>query len=298
MPELPEVETMRRGIAGIVGCRIDGLRCPRSGLRPITVAPPLGQLRRRVRGRRIVGVSRAGKRLLIELDSGDRIVIEPRMTGRVLLRSPPDARHLRVVFALSGGASRGLLFWDARGLGRVRLLGPDEFEQELGPARLGPDALAISADELRRRLHASRRAIKVALLDQRVLAGVGNLYASELLHRARVHPAVPCCRLRPVDWRNIRAAMQLVLEEALKCQGSTLADGTYGTAQGESGAYQELHRVYQREGELCVQCRRSRVVRVVQAQRSTFFCPTCQRGPRVARRRREATRQRESQPGG
>jgi formamidopyrimidine-DNA glycosylase len=122
MPELPEVETMRRGIAPIVGSRIEGMRCPRSKLRPITIEPPLAQFRRRIAGRIIVAVGRAGKRVLVELDSGERIVIEPRMSGRVLVREPPDLSHLRVVFELSGGAAARLLFWDSRGLGVVRLL--------------------------------------------------------------------------------------------------------------------------------------------------------------------------------
>jgi len=267
-----------------VGSRIEGMRCPRSKLCPITIAPPVAQFRRRIAGRRIVAVGRAGKRVLVELDSGDRIVIEPRMTGRVLLREPPDSGHLRVVFELSGGAAPQLLFWDSRGLGVIRLLTPEQFAEDVGPARLGPDALEISAEELRQRMSASRRAIKVALLDQRTLAGVGNLYASELLHRARVHPELPCNRLRPADWQRVHAAMQEVLREALAHQGSTLADGTYRTVHGEAGQYQDQHRVYQRHGQVCRQCRRSKIVRIVQAQRSTFFCPNCQGVGRVPRR--------------
>ena len=103
MPELPEVETMRRGIAAIAGCRVQGLRKPRSRLQAIEIIPPLAEFRRRVVGRTIVAVGRLGKRVVLELDSGDRIVLEPRMTGLVLLADPPDARRLRLVFELSGG---------------------------------------------------------------------------------------------------------------------------------------------------------------------------------------------------
>jgi formamidopyrimidine-DNA glycosylase len=284
MPELPEVETMRRQIAPIVGCRVDDVRCPPSRLRPITIAPPLAEFRRRVAGRTVVALGRTGKRVLVELDSGDRIVIEPRMTGRVLLREPPDRGHLRLVFQLSGGAAAQFCFWDSRGLGVVRLLDAETLERELGPAKIGPDALVVTVAELRARLCRSRRAIKVALLDQRALAGVGNLYASELLHRAKVHPAVPCDRLRPADWQRVHAAMQEVLQAAVTLQGSTLADGMYRTAQNEAGAYQDQHRVYQRHGQMCLQCAKSTIVRIVQAQRSTFFCPNCQR-PRQIRRR-------------
>ncbi len=282
MPELPEAETMRRGIAAIVGSTIAGMSAPRSKLRPIKVVPPLGRFRRRVQGRRIVGVGRAGKRILIELDSQDRIVIEPRMTGRVLLAEPPDRSHLRVVFDLAGGPAGRLLFWDSRGLGVVSLLTPDEFARDLGPEKLGPDALEITAEDLRRRLGTSRRAIKVALLDQRALAGVGNLYASEILHRAGLHPAISCNRLRRGDWGRLHAAMQQVLNEAIELEGSTLADGNYRTAEDRPGGFQGYHRVYQRVGQSCLQCGRGTIVGMVQAQRSTFFCPVCQ-DPRRSR---------------
>jgi formamidopyrimidine-DNA glycosylase len=286
MPELPEVETMRRGIAAIVGSTIAGMSSPRSKFRPIQIAPPLGRFRRRVEGRRIVGVGRAGKRLVIELDSQDRIIIEPRMTGRVLLAEPPDRSHLRVVFELvnlTGGPDGRLLFWDSRGLGVVSLMSPDQFARELAPGRLGPDALRTSAADLRQRLGASRRAIKVALLDQRAVAGVGNLYASEILHRAGLHPAIPCNRLCRGDWQRLHAAMQQVLNEAIELEGSTLADGNYRTAEDRPGGFQGRHRVYQRAGEGCLGCGRGTIVRTIQAQRSTFFCPVCQ-DPRKARR--------------
>ena len=138
---------------------------------------------------------------------------------------------------------------------------------------------------LRERLGDSRRAIKVALLDQHALAGIGNLYASEILHRAGIHPAVPCRRLRPADWLKLHAAMGEILSAAIRHQGSTLRDGTYRIAHNRSGDYQIFHRVYSRAGESCLQCGGDRIVRIVQAQRSTFFCPSCQR-PCSSRRRR------------
>lgn len=279
MPELPEVETMRRGIASIVGLRIEDVQIPASPLCPIIIEPPIAEFRRRIVGRTVISVGRLGKRVLIELDSGERVVIEPRMTGRVLLKQPPDAKHLRLIFVLSrtGQAEGDLLFWDSRGLGVVRLLTPEDFVCRLGPAKLGPDALEITVEELRIRMRTSRRAVKVALLDQSILAGVGNLYASEILHRARLHPAVPCNCVRPADWRRIHVAIQEVLQEAVAHQGSTLADGMYRTVQGEAGRYQGQHRVYQRAGELCRQCGKSKILRIVQAQRSSFYCPNCQR---------------------
>jgi formamidopyrimidine-DNA glycosylase len=284
MPELPEVETMRRGIAVAAGSVILKVLRPTSRLQPIAVEPPLVKFRRRVIGRRIVHIGRLGKRILLELDSGDRIVIEPRMTGLVMLASPPNRKHLRLIFELSGGGERAtaeaaeqILFWDQRGLGVVRLVSPQEFATIYGAAKIGPDALEISAEELRQRIGSSSRAIKVALLDQKALAGVGNLYASEILHRAGIHPAQRCQRLRKAQWQRIHAEMLEVLHDAIAHQGSTLGDGTYRIARDVPGNYQFNHRVYQRHGQMCLACGKVLIVRIVQAQRSTFYCPVCQR---------------------
>ena len=170
-----------------------------------------------------------------------------------------------------------LLFWDQRGLGVVRISTPDEFAALYALDKLGPDALSIDLDQFRQRLCRGRRAIKVALLDQRALAGVGNLYASEILHRAGVHPATPCAAITVAQWRKLHARLGEVLGEAIMHQGSTLRDGTYRIARNRPGDFQFCHRVYQRTGERCLQCGRGEIVRIVQAQRSTFFCPRCQK---------------------
>jgi formamidopyrimidine-DNA glycosylase len=276
MPELPEVETMRRGIAAATGATISKVIRPPSPLQAIAMTPPLREFRRRAVGCRINQVCRLGKRILLELDSGDRIVIEPRMTGLVLLADPPNRKHLRLVLELSGPVAQ-ILFWDQRGLGVARLVSASDFAASFGPAKIGPDALQVSANELRERLGQSTRAIKVALLDQKALAGVGNLYASEILHRAGIHPARPCRRLQMAHWERIHTEMLRVLYDAIQHQGSTLRDGTYRIARDLPGNYQFNHRVYQRHGQPCVACQKTRIVRIVQAQRSTFFCPTCQR---------------------
>ena len=276
MPELPEVETMRCGILPILGCRIDDVRRRASQLRPIAISPRFGGFRRKVVARRIDSVDRIGKRVVLLIDSGDRIVIEPRMTGRLLLADPPNRSHVRLVFHLQGGAAEQLIFWDVRGLGVVQLLTPAEFEDRLGPQRIGADALRITADQLRTRLAGSRRAIKVALLDQQVVAGIGNIYASEILHRARIHPAMACNVLRHGQWKRLVRVIGEVLEEAISCQGSTLSDGNYRTPSDQAGGYQMHHQVYQRTGQMCLRCRKKPIVRLVQVQRSTFFCPVCQ----------------------
>ncbi len=282
MPELPEVETMRRGVLPIVGARIDEVLVPRSGKRPILIAPRPAALRRRVIGTRVTAVDRLGKRVVVRLNSDDSLVFEPRMTGLVLLAEPPTREHLRLGLKLSGVTAPELWFWDRRGLGLVRLLDPREYSERYADA-VGPDALAISAVELADRLGGSRRAIKVALLDQRALAGVGNLYASEILHLAKVDPCQPCDALKPAQWRRIHAALREVLELAIRYEGSTLGDGTYRNALNQTGSYQNHHRVYDRAGERCPTCGKGVVERIVQAQRSTFFCPRCQPARAIAR---------------
>jgi formamidopyrimidine-DNA glycosylase len=117
----------------------------------------------------------------------------------------------------------------------------------------------------------------VALLDQRAIAGVGNLYASEMLHRSRIHPAARCYRLSRDQWTRLHAAMLEVLHSAIEHEGSTLSDGTYRNALNQQGGYQNLHLVYDRAGEECPTCQAATLRRIVQAQRSTFYCPACQR---------------------
>jgi formamidopyrimidine-DNA glycosylase len=276
MPELPEVETMRRGVLGIVGAKINRIERGPCKKKPIRIVPKLDTLRRRAVGRKIVAVDRLGKRVVVRLDSGDALVFEPRMTGLVLVGDSPDDAYLRLRIHVRGGRHRQLLFWDRRGLGVVQLLSPAEQSRQLGPPRLGPDALNVSGEQLRAALNASRRAIKVALLDQRAIAGVGNLYASELLHVAGIHPATPCCRLSASQWQRLHSALREVLQTAIHYEGSTLSDGTYRNAWNDPGGYQNHHRVYDRAGRTCLTCQRGVIQRIVQAQRSTFFCPHCQ----------------------
>lgn len=275
MPELPEVETMRRGVAAAEGARVMGIEalpCPR---KPIGIAPSIGRLRRRVVDRDVAAVERVGKRVCLRFDSGDRLIFEPRMTGLVGAGDSPDPLYLRVRVDLDGSLGR-VWFWDRRGLGKVRLFSPGEFAEAFSGDNLGPDGLEVSADALRGRLRQSRRAIKVALLDQRAVAGIGNIYAAEILHVAGVHPAARCNRLTKPQWARIADATRSVLYEAVRYEGSSLGDGTYRNKLNEDGSYQLHHRVYGRAGEPCPGCD-ALVKRIVQAQRSTFFCPGCQR---------------------
>jgi formamidopyrimidine-DNA glycosylase len=277
MPELPEVETMRRGILGIVGSQIADLAWPRCTKKPIAVRPTKARFRARAVGQSVTAVDRIGKRVVVRLGSGDAIIFEPRMTGLVLVADAPTQEHLRFRLDLAGGPIPCVWYWDRRGLGNVRLLRPSEQESELGSAKLGPDALATTPQLLQELLGTSRRAIKVALLDQQRIAGVGNLYASEILHAAGVHPDKRCDLLKRSQWERIHASLIEILETAIRYEGSTLSDGTYRNALNKSGGYQNEHRVYDRAGELCANCRGGEIVRIVQAQRATFYCPACQK---------------------
>lgn len=240
--------------------------------------PDLRKLKARCRGQTIESVDRLAKRVLLKLGSGDVLAIEPRMTGLMLLSDPPDRGHLRLEIQLNGvGEHRSLWFWDRRGLGTVTLYTADEFRERLESGRIGPDALGLTALQWRDALARTSRPIKVALLDQKLIAGIGNLYASEILHEARIHPARPADSLSAREVGRVHEATQHILAEAIRYEGSTLGDGTYRNALNQSGGYQNAHRVYAKSGERCPRCRRGAIERIVQAQRSTFYCERCQK---------------------
>ncbi|MEM9351757.1 MAG: bifunctional DNA-formamidopyrimidine glycosylase/DNA-(apurinic or apyrimidinic site) lyase [Planctomycetota bacterium] len=276
MPELPEVETMRRGIEPIVGSVVEGVENVRCTKRPILISPRLASFRERVTGRRVDRLTRLGKRVAIWLDSGDAVVVEPRMTGLVLLVDPPTREHLRWRMLLNAGPNEAVQYWDRRGLGSVRLFSEKQLAEQYGPHALGPDALEITAEQYRERLAGSRRELKVALLDQRAVAGIGNLYAAEILYLAGIHPRKRCSAMSAAQWRALADATHAVLEEAVRYEGSTLGDGTYRNALNQDGSYQNMHRVYGRAGRRCPRCPDQEIERIVQAQRSTFFCAGCQ----------------------
>jgi len=276
MPELPEVETMRRGVLEIVGAKITKaarMPCPK---RPIVISPRIDRLNKRVAGKTIKSVDRLGKRVVIRIDTDDRLIFEPRMTGLVLIADPPTQEHLRFCLELKKSPIKKLLFWDRRGLGNVTLLSAAEYETKLTDGKLGPDALDISFEEFPGRFNQSKREIKVAMLDQKAVLGIGNLYASEILHLAGVHPQTRCDLISQKRWRLIYDYMIQVFELAIQYEGSTLSDGTYRNVLNDSGSYQNEHRVYDREGESCEKCKTSKIIRIVQSQRATFYCKKCQ----------------------
>ena len=277
MPELPEVETMRRGILGVVGATLISAKRTRCTRKPIEITPDMRQFSRRVKNKTVTSVDRIGKKVVIRLCSKDSIVLEPRMSGLVLVHDAPSKEHLRFVMEFENSPIEAVWYWDRRGLGKVFLYDEIEMRDKYGPDKLGPDALVATVDELKDRLKKSPREIKVALLDQKVIAGIGNLYAAEILLRAKVHPQKKCSTISKAKWESIIHYTREILEVAIKYEGSTLGDGTYRNSLNDEGAYQNKHLVYAREGEKCKLCKSGIIKRIVQAQRSTFFCPKCQK---------------------
>jgi formamidopyrimidine-DNA glycosylase len=279
LPELPEVETMVRGIRSHVIDRIieNIVACP-NGFKPISITPRLTQVRKKLVGQRFAEVRRLGKRVVFDLSDGSNLVIEPRMTGLMVLSDPPDLSHLRIQISFRGpGAFGSLWFWDRRGLGTVTWFEPGELQNKLGSRALGSDALDFGRSEWTECCRKTSREIKVLLLDQKVVAGIGNIYASEILHRAGIHPSRPANSLKVGCIDKLADAVRSVLLMAIECEGSTLGDGTYRNALNQNGSYQNEHRVYMREGQTCLSCGKSEITRIVQAQRSTFFCVNCQK---------------------
>jgi len=278
VPELPEVETMVRGLRPVVeGRKIEKfLRC-RCRCKPISASPTFPTISKKVRGCKITAVRRIAKRVVLDLDNDHSMVIEPRMTGLMLLTDPPDTEHLRFEWKLAGrGATKSFWFWDRRGLGTLSLLSSAEIQTKLGPAKLGPDALLMTVNEWGKMCEKTSRPIKVAMMVQKFVAGIGNLYASEILHRAKIHPETPAKSLKKKHTAKLQKFTLEILTEAIRYEGSTLGDGTYRNALNEAGGYQNAHRVYARAGKVCTSCQQTEILRIVQCQRSTFYCPACQ----------------------
>ncbi|QDT92746.1 Formamidopyrimidine-DNA glycosylase [Gimesia algae] len=269
---------MVRGIREAVeGRKIKDFRTCPCPCKPISMKPGIKTIHSKALNQTVIRVRRRAKRVILDLENGFSFVIEPRMTGLMLLADPPDTGHLRLEWLLQKGRSRrSLWFWDRRGLGTVQLLSQAEQEKVLGPQKLGPDALEITVNELKQRLAKTSRAIKVALLDQKMVAGIGNLYASEMLHQSRIHPERTADRLSAAEIKSLHKAMLQILKTAIRYEGSTLGDGTYRNALNQSGGYQNQHRVYGQEDKSCPSCKGAQIIRIVQAQRSTFYCPCCQ----------------------
>lgn len=270
MPELPEVEVTRRAVAKLVLERqLAKVATTRASYFFLT---PPATLRRRLEGRVIEGLLRRGKYLLAELDDGSRLLLHLGMTGQLLSSDAgrPDAHtHLVLSFADRGPS---LLFRDARKFGKVRWLPPGKSDPRLD--KLGLDALAVTGDHLFDASRRRRAAVKTLLLDQKVLAGVGNIYADEALFLAALKPTRRARTLTRAECVRLAVAIVSVLEAGIIAGGSSIDD--YVRPDGSGGGYQDQHRVYGRGGEPCPRCGGT-LRRVVIGQRSSCFCPRCQR---------------------
>ncbi len=287
MPELPEVETVRRGLERtIVGRRITRVEVGRERVVRRTSA---NELIAGLTDVVVLAAERRGKYLLCPLDSGDELMVHLRMSGQLLAAPAGAARpaHTHVVLHLdgrgpdgSGGPVGELWFVDPRTFGEVVVFDPTNVAVEVPElARLGVDPVAdaFSRRDLRVILRSRRRQLKAVLLDQHLIAGIGNIYADEILHAARLHPLRASDSLTPAAEARLHDSILAVLHDAINAGGSTLGDAQYVDLMGRGGRYQELHRVYGRTGERCETCGRGWIRRVVVAQRSTHFCPLCQR---------------------
>jgi formamidopyrimidine-DNA glycosylase len=274
VPELPEVETVRRQLAAaLTGGRVIQARLNR---RDICETPDRRRTSPRdlLEGQVIAGFERRGKQLAVVADSGRILVVHLGMSGQLLLLGPGErpsrTNHIHAEWRFDN--ERRLAFRDPRRFGGLWTL-TTRAALEARWESLGPDGLEASGGRLAGAAGRSRRAIKAVLLDQAVLAGVGNIYADEALFRAGVSPRRPACRLSTQDWSNLANAIRRTLRDAIDARGSTLRD--YVAADGSRGNAQVLHRVYGRQGQACLNCgRRLRGLRL--AQRATVYCPACQ----------------------
>jgi formamidopyrimidine-DNA glycosylase len=283
MPELPEVETVVRGLRTVLpGHTIVSVRLGKTDFieDPLALAELLPR-------RRIEKIERLGKFIRLELSATPaaknpereiNLIVHLGMTGRLGVRraDEPIAPHTHVFFELEDG--RELRYTDIRRFGQMLLVAGDR----LGAFsdRLGKEPLEISAAEFTQRLAGRRARIKALLLDQRIFRGIGNIYADESLWQARIHPARLAARLSSAELGRLRQSIRRVLQHAIAARGSSISD--FVDAEGQPGEYQQRHRAYGREGKPCFRCG-SKIRRAVIAGRSSYFCPRCQATPRGAR---------------
>jgi formamidopyrimidine-DNA glycosylase len=267
MPELPEVQTVVNTLKPkVLRHRVVGVTLNRDDI----VRPCGFNLVGHLAGRTISSIERRGKKIVFALDTGDLFYIHLGMTGRLTVESSsaPTLPHTHLVLNF---AKHEVRFRDPRRFGGVFWLG----RETAADLNMGPEPLQTRPAQLGKRLAKTTRAIKKALLDQSVIAGLGNIYVDESLFCAGIHPLVPANELSSDDVARLNRAIKTTLRRALRHRGSTLRD--YMDANGEAGAFQKLHAVYDRAGQKCRRCRSS-IERIVLGGRSTHFCPRCQRG--------------------
>lgn len=273
MPELPEVETLRRGLVPLlVGRRMLSVRVRERRLREPIASRTLARLR----GAIVTGIRRRSKYLLVETDRGVTLLVHLGMTGQLWVTDGdrPAAPHQHVVIGLDDG--RELRYADTRRFGLLKVIRSDRLDRHPRLRGLGPEPLEaeVTGERLFRESRGRRKPVKNVLMDTRSIAGIGNIYACEALHRAGLHPKRASGRIGPHRWERLVTAVREVLNEAIEAGGTTLQD--FRNAEGDAGYFAIALRVYDRVGEPCGRCGAT-VRRIVQAGRSTFYCPRCQR---------------------
>jgi formamidopyrimidine-DNA glycosylase len=268
MPELPEVETTVRGLERVLlGRRIERVEARRPDLRR-ALPPDLGQ---RLTGTRVTGLRRRAKYGLIDTDRGDTLVFHLGMSGHWRVDPSEMLKHDHFIIETDEG--RRVALNDARRFGSLDLVPTAELDEWPAFKALGPEPLDIDPRELRKRLSGRTAPIKLLLLDQRIIAGLGNIYVCEALYRAGIHPKRPGGSISLERLKRLVPAIHDVLAEAIATGGSTLRD--FASPDGELGYFSKSFAVYDREGKPCG--RGGTVKRIVQGGRSTFYCPACQR---------------------
>ena len=275
MPELPETETIARDLdRAIAGNRIIDVRVTRADvLREVDAR----QLRRRVVGVAIDHAWRRAKLIVLDLSSSDRIVVQPRFTGALLIDDGAlpenERRYSTVEFVLED--ARSLHYRDIRRLGTVSVMDERRFARYSDGLGDEPLDSVFTVERLSAILRASRQAVKRVLMDQRRLVGVGNIYANEALWRARIDPSRPAATLSPADATRLHTELRAVLTEAVAARGTSFRD--YRDASGARGSFADRLQAYGREGERCVRCGRTLISTHAIDGRSTVFCWQCQR---------------------
>ena len=278
MPELPEVETIRRDLEKeVVGKRIREVQV--TGMRSIRRHPNKKHFAAKLDGRKITGVERRGKYILMRLEEGDVLVVHLGMSGQLLRsKSIKDAvaKHTHVVIIFTQGGQ--LRFIDPRTFGELFVTTLDELDEQVPElAHLGFDPVddMMSWTRFGEMLTARKTKLKALLMDQKFVAGLGNIYSDEILFAAGLRYDRPSESLSSQEVRRLYRAMVETLQDAIKHRGSSLADEQYRDLFGAMGQYQTMHKVYDREGQACRRCR-STITRVKLNGRSSFLCPQCQ----------------------
>jgi formamidopyrimidine-DNA glycosylase len=272
MPELPEVETIAGGLKNtLVGRKIEDVKVVFPGI----VKEDWRNFRRQVVQTKVIGVRRRGKFILIDLSNSNTILIHLGMTGSCLFlrrSSPPNKHdHLRVTLSRS---QKELRYNDQRKFGRIKSFSTSNQGSISDLRKLGPEPLEISATDFVDLLRKRKGRIKPALLNQQIIAGLGNIYADESLFEAGIHPQQRVDKMSPQKLKRLHQAIQRILKKAIKAGGSSIEN--YRDVNGEIGSFQLQHRVYGREGLPCKRCR-AKIKRIKISQRSSYFCPRCQK---------------------